>query len=149
MITGAALRRSVPLYLSWATLGLSGPLVLNKCPGCFQKIHIIAYHLELTVPWEERMEEEHERKKVNYQPLLDACQRQGWDNWNLPLEVDSRGFAGHSVVKAYRVLSKETGNSRCLQASTISFKMVMADERAAVDSLSVSGRGLTCPVTCT
>ncbi|KAH3724190.1 hypothetical protein DPMN_050002 [Dreissena polymorpha] len=53
------------------------PSSLNKCPGCFQKIHIIAYHLELTVPWEERMEEEHERKKVNYQPLLDACQRQG------------------------------------------------------------------------
>ncbi|KAH3849609.1 hypothetical protein DPMN_092012 [Dreissena polymorpha] len=44
---------------------------------------------------------------------------------------------------------KETGNSRCLQASRISIKMVMADERAAVDSLSVSGRGLTCPVTCT
>ncbi|KAH3724726.1 hypothetical protein DPMN_050549 [Dreissena polymorpha] len=36
---------------------------------------------------------------------------------------------------------KETGNNKCLQESRISIKMVMADERSAVDRLSVCGRG--------
>ena len=60
--------------------------------------------IELTVPWEERIEEAHERKKAKYQPMLDECRQRGWKTWNLPVEVGSRGFAGQSVWRAFGVL---------------------------------------------
>ena len=53
--------------------------------------------LELTVSREERMEEAHERKKAKYQALMDECRQQGWNTWNLLMEVGSRGFAGQSL----------------------------------------------------
>ena len=60
--------------------------------------------LELKVPWEERMEEAHERKKAKYQALMDECRQQGWKTWNLPVEVGSRGFAGQSLWRAFSIL---------------------------------------------
>ena len=33
--------------------------------------------LELKVPWEERMEEAHEKKRTKYQPLMEDFQQQG------------------------------------------------------------------------
>ena len=42
--------------------------------------------LELTVPWEERMDEANERKRSKYQELVDECRRQGWKTICEPLE---------------------------------------------------------------
>jgi len=56
------------------------------------------------VPWEERMEEAHERKRAKYQALMDECRQQGWKTWNLPVEVGSRGFAGQSLWRAFSIL---------------------------------------------
>lgn len=34
--------------------------------------------VELTVPWEERIEEAHELKRKKYQALAHECQQKGW-----------------------------------------------------------------------
>ena len=57
--------------------------------------------LELTVPWEERMEEASERKREKYAELVEECQRRGWRAQCLPIEVGGRGFAGRSLCRAY------------------------------------------------
>lgn len=63
--------------------------------------------IELTVPWEDRMEEAHERKLKKYQGLILESQQKGWKAWNLPVEVGCRGFAGQSLWRALGVLGIE------------------------------------------
>lgn len=60
--------------------------------------------LELAVPWEEKMEEAQERKREKYQKLVEDCQRNGWRTRCMPVEMGSRGFASHSLSKAYSTL---------------------------------------------
>ena len=60
--------------------------------------------LELTVPWEERIEEAHERKRSKYQELVEDCQSRSWKTWCLPVEVGARGFAGQSLWRSLRTL---------------------------------------------
>jgi len=59
--------------------------------------------VELTVPWEERVEEAYERKKGKYQKLAADFQQRGWRVWCLPVEMGCRGFAGQSW-RALRVI---------------------------------------------
>ena len=56
--------------------------------------------IELTVPWEERMEEAFERKRKRYQELVDDCSQRGWKVWNFPVEVGCRGLVGQSMWRA-------------------------------------------------
>ena len=60
--------------------------------------------VELTVPWEERIEDAYERKLAKYQDLVADCQQQGWRVWCLPVEVGCRGFVGQSLWRALRVI---------------------------------------------
>lgn len=60
--------------------------------------------LELTVPWEDRMEEAAERKHARYADLVEDCCKQRWRTWCLPIEVGCRGFAGRSLCKAFHLL---------------------------------------------
>ena len=60
--------------------------------------------IELTVPWEERMEEAHELKRSKYAELQAQCIEKGWQTWVLPVEVGCRGFPGKSVWNMFRVL---------------------------------------------
>ena len=60
--------------------------------------------IELTVPWEERIEEAHEHKLKKYQALIFESQQNGWKAWNLPVEVGCRGFAGQSLWRALGLL---------------------------------------------
>ena len=53
--------------------------------------------LELTVPWEERIEEAYERKNLKYQELVKNCQENGWKIWFFAVEVGCRGFVGQSM----------------------------------------------------
>ncbi|XP_060589959.1 uncharacterized protein LOC132745154 [Ruditapes philippinarum] len=55
--------------------------------------------VELTVPWEERVEESHEIKKGKYPDLADTCKERGWKTWVFPVEVGCRGFPSQSVWK--------------------------------------------------
>ena len=68
--------------------------------------------LELTVPWEERMEEAQKRKREKYQELVEDCWRNGWRTRCMPVEVGCRGFAGHSLSKAYGTLDITGANQR-------------------------------------
>lgn len=63
--------------------------------------------IELTVPWEERMEEAQERKLKKYQDLVLKSQQNGWKAWNLPVEVGCRGFAGQSLWRTLGILGIE------------------------------------------
>ena len=63
--------------------------------------------LELTVPWEDRLEEAFERKLSKYAGLVSDCQQAGWRARCLPVEVGCRGFAAHSLTRAFRSLGIE------------------------------------------
>ncbi|XP_053332775.1 uncharacterized protein LOC128506382 [Clarias gariepinus] len=56
--------------------------------------------LELTVPWEDRLEEAFERKLSRYAGLVSDCQQAGWRARCLPVEVGCRGFAARSLARA-------------------------------------------------
>ncbi|XP_076113419.1 uncharacterized protein LOC143081070 [Mytilus galloprovincialis] len=60
--------------------------------------------LELTVPWEDRIEEAYERKMAKYQQLIEDCKQRGWRTWCMAIEVGCRGFAGQSMWRALRTL---------------------------------------------
>ena len=60
--------------------------------------------LELTVPWEDRMEEAYERKSAKYEELASVCRSKGWRTWCDPIEVGCRGFAGQSLCRALKRL---------------------------------------------
>ncbi|XP_056097411.1 uncharacterized protein LOC130076370 [Rhinichthys klamathensis goyatoka] len=60
--------------------------------------------LELTVPWEDRMEEANERKRAKYSQLVEGCRSNGWRAICQPFEVGCRGFVGHSLCRAYKML---------------------------------------------
>ncbi|XP_063050108.1 uncharacterized protein LOC134444859 [Engraulis encrasicolus] len=60
--------------------------------------------LELTVPWEDRMEEAFERKRAKYEELASECRSRGWKTRCNPIEVGCRGFAGQSLIRALKML---------------------------------------------
>ena len=68
--------------------------------------------LELTVPWEDRMEEAQERKREKYQGLVKDCRRNGWRTRCMPVEVGSLGFASYSLSKAYGTLGITGANRK-------------------------------------
>ena len=74
--------------------------------------------MELTVPWEERIEEAYERELKKYQALILESQQNGWKAWNLPVEVGCRGFAGRSLWRALGLLGIEGPARKRLVANT-------------------------------
>ena len=72
--------------------------------------------VELTVPWETRMEEAHERKLTKYQQLVWECKDKGWKAWNFPVEIGCRGFASNSLWRALGRLGISGQNRRTLIA---------------------------------
>lgn len=55
--------------------------------------------VELTVPWEERIDAAFERKKERYSDLAAECRPAGWKATVFPAEVGCRGFAGTSTLR--------------------------------------------------
>ncbi|TWW62302.1 hypothetical protein D4764_04G0009490, partial [Takifugu flavidus] len=60
--------------------------------------------VELTVPWEDRLEEVNERKRAKYANLVIECQNKGWKAHCEPVEVGCRGFAGQSLPRTLKLL---------------------------------------------
>ncbi|KAL6484312.1 hypothetical protein MHYP_G00063570 [Metynnis hypsauchen] len=60
------------------------------------------YMVELTVPWEDSMEEAYERKHLRYSELAAEARHQGWNTEVRPVEVGCRGFVGKSATKLLR-----------------------------------------------
>lgn len=59
--------------------------------------------VELTVPYENRMEESNVYKKEKYTDLCKELEREGYNTRIIPVEIGARGFVGAS---AYSLLSK-------------------------------------------
>ena len=59
---------------------------------------------ELTVPWEDRIEEAHEMKASKYGELVDNIKQNGWQVHYFPVEVGSRGYPGKSLSVMYSSL---------------------------------------------
>ena len=57
--------------------------------------------VELTVPWEERLEESFERKREKYQALTDTCTEKGWKAWCFRVKVGCRGFPAQSLWRTF------------------------------------------------
>ncbi|KAK7919076.1 hypothetical protein WMY93_010360 [Mugilogobius chulae] len=68
--------------------------------------------LELTVPWEDRLEEAFERKLTKYEQLTESCQGAGWKARCLPIEVGCRGFVAQSLSRAFSTLGIEGRGKR-------------------------------------
>ena len=60
--------------------------------------------VELTVPWETRMDEAHQRKLCKYEALVDECRQNGWKARQFAVEVGCRGFAAQSLWQALGAL---------------------------------------------
>ena len=56
--------------------------------------------VELTVPYETRMEEAFERKKSKYSDLYSMCEESRWKAWCFPVEIGSIGVVGRSTIRA-------------------------------------------------
>ena len=59
---------------------------------------------ELTVPWEDNIDDAHERKLTKYAELRGECSDRGWRASCYPFEVGCRGFIAFSFQKWLRVL---------------------------------------------
>lgn len=55
--------------------------------------------IELTVPWEESVEEAYERKHLRYADLAAEAQQRGWRTEVRPVEVGCRGFVASSTTR--------------------------------------------------
>lgn len=56
------------------------------------------YFIELTVPWEDSVEEAYERKKLKYADLAAEAEQRGWKARVCPVEVGCRGFIARSTL---------------------------------------------------
>ncbi|XP_061896514.1 uncharacterized protein LOC133645675 [Entelurus aequoreus] len=74
--------------------------------------------LELTVPWEDRLEEAFERKLSKYAGLVSDCQQAGWRARCFPAEVGCRGFSARSLVRAFSSLGIDGERKRRAIRST-------------------------------
>ena len=73
--------------------------------------------VELTVPWEENIEEAYERKKARYEDLRAECEDNGWSCVLLPVEVGCRGFVGRSTTKFLSLLGVSGRKKKTVIAS--------------------------------
>ncbi|XP_069125457.1 uncharacterized protein [Argopecten irradians] len=81
--------------------------------------------IELTVPWEERCSEAHERKRAKYEAQLTECREQGWHNGTTLLRLDAED-SPHSL---WRMLSALGLSSRTRR--TVVQRMAKAAERSS------------------
>ena len=65
------------------------------------------------------MEEAQERKPEKYQELVEECRRNRWRTRCMPVEVGSRGFASHSLSKAYGTLGIAGANRRRAMSNNV------------------------------
>ena len=67
--------------------------------------------VELTVPWESRIDEAYKRKKLKYSDLSDRCREKGWSAGCYPVDVGCREFVETSTIRALRQIGL-TGKER-------------------------------------
>ena len=70
------------------------------------------YIIELTVPWEDRVDEAYERKHLRYAELAAEAQHRGWNAEVRPVEVGCRGFVARSTPRLFADLGVRGQNQR-------------------------------------
>ncbi|KAJ8002290.1 hypothetical protein DPEC_G00178350 [Dallia pectoralis] len=103
--------------------------------------------LELTVPWEDRIEEAKERKRAKYAELVEECRKNGWRACCEPIEVGCRGFAGQSLCRAYNILgitgaSKRRAIKEVTEAAEVALKVAVVKERRTMGEVELPGHKL-------
>lgn len=63
-----------------------------------------AYLIELTVSWEDSVEEAYERKKLCFAELAAEAKECGWNTKVHPVEVGCRGFVASSTIRLLKDL---------------------------------------------
>jgi hypothetical protein len=58
----------------------------------------IVYFIELTVPWEDRVEVANELKKAKYAEMAEEAAQRGWSSRLRPIEIGARGFVARSAI---------------------------------------------------
>ena len=81
-----------------ATTNLRPDLVLWS--SSTKKVYIV----ELTVPWEDAVEEAYERKSLKYAELAADAEQRGWKAKVCPVEVGCRGFVGKTTTRLLKDL---------------------------------------------
>ena len=77
--------------------------------------------IELTVPWEDRMDESHELKRAKYENILLEARLKGWTTHCYPIEVGCRGFTGRSTSRMFKELGMQ---ARSIKRSCLSIANV-------------------------
>lgn len=67
--------------------------------------------LELTLPWEDWIDEANQKKRAKYADLVEECRNNGWQANCAPIEVGCR-FIGQSLCKAYTMLEITGANKQ-------------------------------------
>lgn len=88
---------------NWIWRGIETSKRPDRAPLSVSSMQLLL--LELTVPWEEHMEEANEKKKSKYQELVGLCRRGDWKACRKLIEVGGRGFTGWSLWKIYMLLN--------------------------------------------
>ena len=58
----------------------------------------IVYFIELTVPWEDRVEVANKLKKAKYTEMSGEAAQRGWSTRLRPIEIGARGFVAKSAI---------------------------------------------------
>ena len=82
--------------------------------------------LELTVPWEDCIEEANERKRSKYAEPAADCRRYSLKAQCEPVEVGCQGFAGHSLQRTLKLIG-----IRGLQTRRATKNILEAAEKAS------------------
>ncbi|MGH0152548.1 UNVERIFIED_CONTAM: hypothetical protein FKN15_022661 [Acipenser sinensis] len=90
-----------------ATTNLRPDIVLWS--GSARLVHLV----ELTVPWEDAVDEAYERKKLRYAQLATEAEQRGWRVRVYPVEVGCRGFVAHSTTRFLRDVGFSGQELRC------------------------------------
>ncbi|MGH0136670.1 UNVERIFIED_CONTAM: hypothetical protein FKN15_037521 [Acipenser sinensis] len=91
MMADVGQRLIFPLEI--ATTNLRPYIVLWSGSACL--VHLV----ELTVPWEDAVDEAYERKKLWYAQLATEAEQRGWKVQVYPVEVGCRGFVSLSTTR--------------------------------------------------
>ncbi|KAI8489350.1 hypothetical protein Bbelb_327930 [Branchiostoma belcheri] len=103
--------------------------------------------LELTVPWESRIVEAHERKRAKYTELVIDSQKRGWRARCAPVEVGCRGFAGQSLSRSLKLLGVRGPQLRhairdILEAAERASRWLWFPDDIVVNDYQHEGKGL-------
>lgn len=88
--------------------------------------------IELTVPWEDSLEEAYERKYIRYAELAAETQLRGWNTEIRPVEKGCRGFVASSTINLLRDLAIRGQNLHQIIKTALKKQPVALDKEAGL-----------------